>query len=249
MKGRILVLAAALVILSDPSRVSDAAPPSGFPWKMTFNDEFFSRQDLDLQKWSVRCRSSLDRSEAEVLRDNVEIEGGVCRLRARKGDDGERWTNANMFSRTFQQRYGYFEARIKTSATEGFTNVFALISRKHFFIDVVHAVPPQPHITRARAFGGQGYPDESHGKALGPGKDFHLYGLLWTDSEVAWYVDGRQVRRVSHTALRQPARVQLVTWGNGLDGTVSEPMVVDYVRVYERLQQPPKWSDRHDGVQ
>ena len=248
MKGRTLVVAAALLILPDAPRVADADPPSDSPWEMTFNGEF-QRQDVSLEKWVVRSRSPYDRPEAEVLRDNVEIHNGACRLSAKKGDEG-RWTNGQIVTKAFKQKYGYFEARIKISSTTGFTNVFALINYdrvntpQRFYIDVVNAVYPHRHCTRLAALGaGTAYPTESHGNAEELSKDYHLYGLQWTDREVIWYVDGREIRRVSHTVLRHPAKVQLVTWGNGFDGEATSPMEVDYVRVYKKLHRPPNLSD------
>jgi len=255
MKGRIFVLAAALLILPEASGASDAAPPSGSPWKMTFSGEF-QRQDLSLKKWTVKCRSSSDRSQADVLRDNVQINNGVCRLLARKSDDGKRWTNAQVFSKAFTQKYGYFEARIKTSETTGLTNVFALVShdsktsRLRFYVDVVHAVYPHTHCTRVGILGGaKGYPDKSHRTEVDLSTDYHLYGLQWTDRELIWYFDGREIRRLSHTLLQHAARVQLVTWGGGFDGEVTDAMEVDYVRVYKKLPRPPNWSDWHDGIE
>jgi len=244
----IFVLVAVLLILPGAPRMAGAAPPSGSPWKLTFSSEF-QRQDVSLEKWNVKCRSVSGRSEAELLRDNVKLRDGVCRLLARKADDG-RWTNAQVVTKAFKQRYGYFEARIKVSSTTGFTNVFALIShdrintRRRFFVDVVLTLYPQTHSTRLAAFGaGQSYPTELHGNAEKLSKDYHLYGLEWTDRELIWYLDGREIRRVSHTALRHPARLQLVTWGGGSDGDVTSPMEVDYVRVYKKLHRPPNWSD------
>jgi len=85
-------------------------------------------------------------------------------------------------------------------------------------------------------------------------KDYHLYGLYWTPNELVWYFDDREVRRLKHTLLRHPARVQLVTWVDGQGGKAAgDPKVpameVDYVRVYKQMGRTPDWSDWHDGVQ
>jgi len=118
------------------------------------------------------------------------------------------------------------------------TNVFALTShdridtRRRFYVDVLHAVYSQTHCTRLAAVGAETtYPTRSHGDAEELRKDYHLYGPEWSDHELIWYVDGREIRRVSYTALRYPARIQLVTWGGGFDGDVTSPMEGDYVRV------------------
>jgi len=259
MKGRIFALAAALLILLDASRVCHAAPPSDSPWKMTFSGEF-QRRDLTLQKWTAKSRSS-DRPPSEVLRDNIEINNGACRLLTGKGKDGKSWTTAQFFSTDFKQRYGYFETRMKVSGTPGLTNVLALIGRDkatgrmRFYVDVVHAYYPDTYITRVgMPAGPKNYPDQKHATAVDLSKDYHLYGLQWTDSELIWYFDGREVRRLSHTLLRQPARVQLVTWVSGFSGEApgaleAATMEVDYVRVYRKLDRTPNWSQWQDGIQ
>ena len=263
MKRRIIALAAVLLILPGTRRVCDAVPPSGSPWKMTFNDEF-QRQDLSLAKWTAKGRSfgpSPGRSQSEVLRDNVRIKNGVCRLLTIRGGDGKRWMTAQFFSTAFRQRYGYYEVRMKIGGTTGLTNVFALISHKEpnvrlrFYIDVAHTRYPNRHRTRVGITGGREvYPDRWRTTAEDLSKDYHLYGLEWTDSKLIWYFDGREIRRLSHTLLRHPARVQLVTWVGEYGGRLTDvlevtSMEVDYVRVYQKLDRPPNWSEWQDGIQ
>jgi len=261
MNGRILTLAAVLIILPSGLRMCNAAPPAGTPWKMTFSGEF-PRQDVALRKWTVKSRSPPDRSEAEVLRDNVEIDNGMCRLLARKGDDGRTWKTPQLIGTGFEQRYGYFEARIKISKTTGLANVFALIDRdkatdrmRRFWVEVVNAHYPSTYLTRVRMPDGQRRSsDKNHPTAVDLSKDYHLYGLEWNDEELIWYFDDREVRRLSHTLLRHPARIQLVIGVDGHGGKATEvpelpAMQVDYVRVYKKLDRPPKLSDWHDGMQ
>lgn len=258
------VPAGILLVLCAVPGACQAAPPPDSAWKMTFNDEF-QRRDLSLEKWTAKDRSSArssGRSQPEVLRDNIRIKDGVCKLLTTKGGhDGKRWMTANFFTKAFKQRYGYFEARIKISGTAGLTNVFALTSRDsatsrtRFYIDVVNAHYPNEYLTRAGIpRGPQGYPVQSRTAAVDLSKDYHLYALHWTDSELIWYFDGREIRRLSHTLLRHPARVQLVTWVGGFGGKVTDALdgaalEVDYVRVYKKLQRPPDWSKWHDGIQ
>jgi len=152
MNGRILALAAVLTVLPNGLRMCDAAPPAGSPWRMTFSDEF-SRPDLPLEKWLIKPRWTR-RDESNVLRDYVEINDGVCRLLTRTSDDGKTWKTAQLISRGFEQRYGYFEARIRISRMSGLTHVLALISRDRsnnrrlFYIDVVHAHYPNQYLTQ-----------------------------------------------------------------------------------------------------
>ena len=70
-------------------------------------------------------------------------------------------------------------------------------------------------------------------------REFHVYGLEWTENELVWYFDGQELRRETNSICHQPAPVWLssaiIKWAgeitDQIDGTAME---VDYVRVYER---------------
>ncbi len=71
------------------------------------------------------------------------------------------------------------------------------------------------------------------------GKDFHVYGLEWTENELIYFFDGKEIRRQPHDICRGPAPVYLslaiMGWAgpvtNAIDG---QSMDVDYVRVWQR---------------
>ena len=70
---------------------------------------------------------------------------------------------------------------------------------------------------------------------------FHTYSLEWTESELIWYFDGREVRRETHTHANSPSYVYLSTAiMNGADFDIlnrdadGTSMDVEYVRVYQR---------------
>jgi beta-glucanase (GH16 family) len=68
--------------------------------------------------------------------------------------------------------------------------------------------------------------------------DFHVYSLLWTKKEYAFFIDGKEVGRTSDGLSHQPQYLVLSLlcsdWErNRLDDTkLPESMSVDYVRVY-----------------
>ncbi len=70
-------------------------------------------------------------------------------------------------------------------------------------------------------------------------KDFQTYGLEWTDKELIFYFNGRELRREKNTICDHPAPIWLslaiIPWAgkvtDAIDGTCME---VDYVRVYQR---------------
>ena len=69
-------------------------------------------------------------------------------------------------------------------------------------------------------------------------RDFHTYALEWTESELVFYFNGKEIRREKNTGSHRAAPVWLslaiIPWAgritDAIDGTFME---VDYVRVYQ----------------
>lgn len=69
-------------------------------------------------------------------------------------------------------------------------------------------------------------------------RDFQTYGLEWTEKELVFYLNGRELRREPNTICHWPAPVWLslaiIPWAgkvsDAIDGTFME---VDYVRIYQ----------------
>jgi beta-glucanase (GH16 family) len=70
-------------------------------------------------------------------------------------------------------------------------------------------------------------------------RDFHTYGLEWSEKELVFYFDGKELRREKNGFCHSPSPVWLslaiIAWAgkitDAIDGTAME---VDYVRVYQR---------------
>lgn len=68
-------------------------------------------------------------------------------------------------------------------------------------------------------------------------RDFHTYGLQWTEKELVFYFNGKEIRREKNTFCHSPAPVWLslaiIGWGgkitDAIDGTFME---VDHVRIF-----------------
>lgn len=71
------------------------------------------------------------------------------------------------------------------------------------------------------------------------GKQFHVYGLEWTENELVFFFDGQEIRRQPHDICRSPAPVFLSLAIMGWAGPVTDAidgasMDVDYVRIWQR---------------
>ena len=72
-------------------------------------------------------------------------------------------------------------------------------------------------------------------------REFHVFGLDWTEQELVFYLDGKELRREPNVFCRSPAPIWLslaiIPWAgpvtDAIDGTFME---VDYVRVFRRKQ-------------
>ena len=69
-------------------------------------------------------------------------------------------------------------------------------------------------------------------------EDFHIYGLLWTENELVWFLDGKEVFRRKNDFFKRPLHIIfdaeiMQTW-DGLPNIEDLPSTfeIDYVRVW-----------------
>lgn len=152
---------------------------------------------------------------------------------------------------TFSQTYGYFEMRANLPAdTPGAWPAFWLVPADGSWppeLDVMEARgadASQVFVTAHSNVGGQ---HTSVGSAvLNPGgtaDGYHTYGVLWTPTELTWYVDGTAAYSAPTPAdMNKPMYmiVNLAVGGFGGDPTDwgSTAMKVDYVHAYALAGQP-----------
>jgi len=255
------VLAVILLAAWSGAQSSLADPPADSAWEMTFGDEF-ARGELDTEKWAVETNSP-DHVRSVRRRENVEVKDGVCRLFNKKEEyHGRSWTGGSIWSKKFEQKTGYFEARIKIAAAPGLNNGFWLTpdgkpqTAGFFEIDVAANYYPDNLETYLCDLDvGKRVLHRKRWKApVNLSEDYHVYALLWTDSELIWYFDGKEIRRAPSTICRRAVRVRFSTavtpYGgpesDAIDGTC---MKVDYVRVFKKLKKVPTFPELLDGVQ
>jgi beta-glucanase (GH16 family) len=162
--------------------------------------------------------------------------------------------------RSFEQRYGYFEARLTLPAGQGLWSAFWLLPRFREGLDL----QPGQEIDVVENIGrdGEYYATVHRHDASKPGNKApdgarvpipsvvtpHDYGVLVTPDSVAWYLDRRLVRRVPNTDFHAAAYLLFNlavggNWPGRPDETTRFPaqMIVERIRVYQAL--PGRASD------
>jgi beta-glucanase (GH16 family) len=229
--------------------------PSGYT--LAFSDEF-TGSTLDMGKWNTLAPFGVhffadSKQKQYFVPEAVTLSAGVVRFTARKATgntEGQPYSSGSITSNgTFT--HGYFEARVKVPAGKGFWPAYWLTSSTRW--------PPEWDIFEIidNVIFGYTHP-VSGGKCSfvegAAGSDstytiaslydtWHVYGFLWTASDLYWYVDGVMTE---HYAVNAAAGANDPFWLNLSlqvggdwpgDPNASTPfpgqMDVDYVRVYQ----------------
>lgn len=243
-----------------------AAPPDHAEWDLTFEDQF-AGDTVDWTVWESQAgpRGS-DHLEGRWPQNNL-VEDGVLNQMTREEQPprgGKDWSTAHIWTRTFRQTYGYFEARIRYGRY--LNNAFWLWRpagsnpKPHFEIDVNEGHTPREMAMTLHFY--HYYPDDPVGDLCSTGRrwdapvdldqDFHLYGLEWNQEELVWTFDGQPVRRLRNAVCHAPVGIRLSTVimaralakdGVDLQTMNGVGMTVDWVRAYRRtrlLYQPER---------
>lgn len=208
---------------------------------LTFHDEF-NDEEFDWTVWE--CESA---SPGHILSgrwpENITVENGTLRLKTKKENRGStEWTTGHIWTRQFKQKYGYWEARYKIGNSSGLNNAFWMIESGDFEIDIDEGHYPDEMNMNLHNWKGTHW---GSGKTFISGlplsQEYHTRALEWTPTELIWYFDDQEVRRIDHTMTpadpNKEVAVRFSTavldWAGEitdmLDGTV---MDIDYVRVY-----------------
>ncbi|NQU43347.1 family 16 glycosylhydrolase [bacterium] len=245
----------------EPEQKGESGPPAHSSWRETFLDDF-NVDGLDEEKWES-ANGPYGHILSSRWRENIEVKDGTLRLIARKETRaGQDWTSGHMWSRSFRQKYGYWECRYRYGAASGLNNAFWMMSgqdvsedddyeRFHHEIDVNEGHYPNEVAMNLHSWSGKHWSKHRNWYAEGSdlSQEFHVYGMEWTPTELVWYFDGKEIRRLSQDICHRESPVYLSTavirWAgevtDALDGT---SMDVDWVRVYERIPAPPTVAEK-----
>ncbi len=273
------LLAMSLAAQADPL---DSILPATQTWQLNFEDTFdpgqgsnaagtgpnASGDDLNEQVWTYTDGEYLPGFiDSARFRNNIVVEDGLAKLITRREqttdpDSGTvfEWTSAHMFTRTFNQEFGYFEARMRIADADGQNNAFWLTKvddagNAPLELDIAEA--HYPTFTTANLHDRTRTPkyDSSSGNidtGVNIAESFNLFGLEWTPDVIRWYFNGTVVREfvpgpdfaTNNGSFPLGVRFSTALLPGGFDGDpVQNPdgsweldgasMDVDWVRVYE----------------
>lgn len=157
---------------------------------------------------------------------------------------------------SFEHLYGYFEARLQVQNVPGQWPCFWLWGKENDSeIDIAEfqtthqdevwgSTHQRMELTAAGLVKLAKQIDKSDQLAPAGFKisDWHTYGFLWNENELIWYVDGKQVKRVSPHPFHSPMFMILTNgvggWSAANSGATSftgSDFQADYVRVRDKL--------------
>ena len=175
-------------------------------WELVFQDEFNSGS-LDLTKWSIGT-GWLEKSNQKTEKEYILFDEGNLILKA-EVDTGAVYSGAINSKNKFFQKYGFFEARIKSALGSGFLSRW--VGKQNFqdwapAIDAVQILGDTSSDSLSAAnFNNVGIrwlvaPER---ETIRRGKfalneemfqdDFHIFGVNWQPDTITWYLDGNEV--------------------------------------------------------
>lgn len=163
---------------------------------------------------------------------------------------------------TFSQKYGYFEMRAKLPEGKGLWPAFWLLPTDKSW---------PPEIDALEFFGGansrgEGGVTRYHWGAIGGQggwvdvgvdltKDFHNYGVEWTQSELIYYFDGKEIARApTPSSANKPMYMlaNLAVGGSWVELPTSATkfpaeLQIDYIRAYSKDPNAPSYGGGNGG--
>lgn len=238
----------------------------GKTYALTFEDDF-NGTALDETKWQ-RSPQWHRQDLNNYWDDSMSYLDGEGNLIIGMSYDEERdafLSGAVETNGKFEQTYGYFEIRCAINNIPGYWTAFwlmgdSVLSEANGGVDGteidIYESPfyDNKQIQHTLNWDGYGALHKVEGKVVNAnvydGK-YHTFGLLWTDKEYVYYIDGKETWRTNAAKAKGTCAVPLYmiisseagSW-TGVPETDQLPdyMKVDYVRVYAEVSQIQRMS-------
>lgn len=233
------------------SAVSVHAAPPGKGWEQVWADEFNDRK-VDASKWRIHDNLDWDK-DGKICwfkPSNVKTENGSLIIEnhwyEKPGDHDEDYSGGWIDSLT-DWNQGYFEARVKLEFKDkGFWPTFWMWrwmpDRIATEFDIMEYSaysenPTQSHHTAGKT-------DHKTEQSSVDMDEWHEWGLLWSDDEVTFYIDGRKQFSSGFEDSAKDERLPIILSCSPnrenhprLSGTYPRFMV-DWVRVWQKAAEP-----------
>ncbi len=235
----------------------------GETYELTFFDDFLGTE-LDSTKWS-RSREQKRQDVNGWWDDDCSYLDGYGNLILTAEADPEeegRYVAGAVWSRDiFEQARGYFECRVRLQQASGFWSAFWLYTSEQknlgegavngAEIDIFESCKVTGgYINHAIHYDGY----KEHHRIVSQTTRFtscydwqyHTFGLLWTENEYIWYIDGVEVWRLSEGDANFPGSCEkpcylwvsneFGTWAAPIDNNrLPDNVAYDYVKVYQKV--------------
>ena len=241
-------------------------------WELTWSDEFNWNSGFspDAAKWSYDIGTGTGgwgNSELQYYTnrpENISMDGkGNLVITAKKETyNGSAFTSARIKTKgLFDQKYGRFEARLKTPYGPGLWPAFWMLGAnvdqvqwpQCGEIDIMELRGQEPHIINGTLHG----PGYSAGAAITKAyglqngrfdTDYHIFAVEWNAEKIDFFVDDYLYQRLSREEVSKKGNwvydspffmiLNVAVGGNyvgfPVDGTpFPQKMTIDYVRVYK----------------
>ena len=175
------------------------------------------------------------------------------------GKEHIQWPIGKLKESKFTHSYGYYECRCRLQKRAGWWSAFWIQSpnigstldpkRSGTEVDIMESFYPGEIHTHNVFTGGYGQDMQRihvGGMEVEVNDEFHTFGLLWTEDEYVFYVDGKEDGRVDKNVSAVPQFILITTEAKGYRkenhtpteeaktaAALGDDFLVDYVRVFD----------------
>ena len=236
----------------------------GAKYELTFFDDFLGTE-LDPTKWE-RSKEQKRQDVNGWWDDDCSYLDGygslILTAEADPEEDGKYLAGAVWSRGIFEQARGYFECRVRLQQSPGFWSAFWLYTSEQrnlgegakngAEIDIYESYKVTGgHINHAIHYDGYGehhrIVKQSTAYTTCYDYQYHTFGLLWTENEYIWYIDGKEVWRLSEGDEEFPGSCEkecflwlsneFGTWaGKANEDRLPDNVAFDYVKVYQKAE-------------